>query len=242
MKSPQRCGRFAFVRAMSRRSQASMRGHGRSSRGAAPARSEMVEKRPLYYYLRRPGGACRAFRPDAVRATRGSLSRLAILAIANEGGANNACIFRDAVRGGRRAGHVCGSVRRGAEGKCAGRDARGLEPRSGRAGESGVPRAGGQELRKEPSRRQGQDYVVREESAVRGAQDRAARRQGSRRLLSRARPDRIHHRGLHRSARRLGELEPDRAVGAQGLDSKTARPTAFRRRPTPSSSTTTRTC
>ena len=36
-----------------------------------------------------------------------------------------------------------------------------------------------QKSREEPSRRQGQDHVVREESSVRGAQDRAAGGQGS---------------------------------------------------------------
>ena len=40
-----------------------------------------------------------------------------------------------------------------------------VEPRGGRAGESGVSRAGGQESRKEPSGHQGQDHLVREESA-----------------------------------------------------------------------------
>ena len=77
-----------------------------------------------------------------------------------------------------------------------------------------------QELREEPPRHEGQDHVVREESAGRRAEDRAARGQGSRRLLCRARPDRVHHRRLHRSARRSGELEQYRAVGAQGLDAQ----------------------
>ena len=60
--------------------------------------------------------------------------------------------------------------------------------------------------------------MVREESARRRAEDRAARGQGPRRVLRRARPDRVHHGRLHRSARRPRELEQHRAMGAQGLD------------------------
>ena len=60
--------------------------------------------------------------------------------------------------------------------------------------------------------------MVREKSPVRGAQDCAAGGQGSRRLLSRARPGRIHQRRLHHSAGRPGELEQYRAVGTKGMD------------------------
>src|SRR5258708_16186977 len=52
----------------------------------APAQVEMVERRPLYYYRRQPGRACRSFRSDALDATRINLSRLAILPIANKRG------------------------------------------------------------------------------------------------------------------------------------------------------------
>ncbi len=127
-------------------------------------------------------------------------------------------MLRDAIHGGRRHGHVCGSVRRGDKGKRPGCNAGSMESRSGRAGESGVPRAGREKSRKEPSRRQGQDHVVREESVVCGAEDRPAGGQRSGRLLSRARPGGIHQRGLYRSARRSRQLEQYRAVGAQGMD------------------------
>src|SRR5260221_3910284 len=95
-----------------------------------------------------------------------------------KGKQNNGCMLRDTVRGGRGTGYVCRHVWCGAEGECAGCDARSLEPRGRRAGEGGVPRVGSKKSREESSRGQGQDYVVREKSAIRGAQDRAAGRQG----------------------------------------------------------------
>ena len=107
----------------------------------------MVERLPLYYYRRQPGRARRDFRSDALDATRVDRSRLAISAVRIQGRIQgeptNVCMLRDTVCGGRRTGHDGDSVWCVAERKRAGRDAGSLEPRGGRAGQSGVPRTRG---------------------------------------------------------------------------------------------------
>src|SRR2546427_4030455 len=153
-------------------------------------------------------GGCASFQSTA----KGDAS------FANEEESTHASTLFDSVPGGCKPGQPCGSSRRIAAGTRAERDVGSLEPRSRRAGESSVPRTGGQKPGEAAARRQGQDHVVREKSSVCGAEDRAARGQGARCFLSRARPGGIYQCGLYRPARRSGELEQHRAVGAQSLD------------------------
>ena len=96
--------------------------------------------------------------------------------------------------------------------------------------------------RGEPSRRPRQDHLVREGRSLHRAADGAAGRPGAGRLLCRARSDRIHHQRLSSSRSTIWSTGTTSTTGRARYGPMTARPGRCRRRPIPTSSTTTRTC
>ena len=111
-------------------------------------------------------------------------------------------------RGSRRGRHRAGPADQGADA---------LDALGGRADQAPVCRRSDRRFREEESRHQDQGVLVREERALRRAQDRAARRPGAGHLLRRARSGRVLREQL--PARPFEpELGEHRAVGEAGLE------------------------